>query len=248
MKRFLLMLFLLSVVMIGDVALLALVANSIKYTDAWASFVPDLLVGVITTGGLGLLLWQLTRRLEQSADRISAKRQASSSWRTLARRLATVVNTEDFELDPEDASSLGPVADRVIQLLEEEPLDEYFALLEHDEIKRASAALVALETARGLGRGVNAATIDVHRRTMDASYVSSRLAQAVWISGAYGVSGREAAVHYGVSLDEMDAVLKYIASNTTPALEVRLGEYAMARMMAERKLQKLRSDATSSTF
>jgi len=74
------MLALLSLVGIGDLLLLVLISASVTVEGSWASFAPDLLVGLVTTGGLGLALYFYTQRLERSFEERASRRALLNDW------------------------------------------------------------------------------------------------------------------------------------------------------------------------
>ncbi len=101
------MIALLSAVMVGDLLLFEAIAASVTVEGAWASFVPDLLVGLITTVGLGFVLFMLTRRIETSADARAARQVVLKEWRDAWLHLdEAIVITKEVRATLESLSDL----------------------------------------------------------------------------------------------------------------------------------------------
>lgn len=79
--RFILMLTALSAVMIGNVFVLSVISEINFAGVSWSTFLPDLIVGILTTGGLGVLLYFFTRRIEISAEQRGRRLSLMSEWR-----------------------------------------------------------------------------------------------------------------------------------------------------------------------
>jgi hypothetical protein len=236
------MLVVLSAVMIGDVTLLTLIASSLRVGTAWDSFVPDLIVGAITTGLLGVLLWYFTWRVEKDAERRGMRRGASLRWSVVGRRVANIVNTEDFVDDVTDASNLGPVAVDLIQLLQDEPLAEWRYLLNSAEIDRTLKALMGLEKTAALGRAINEEIRFWHMTTSFSAPVSLEQARAILIGESLTFDARTTGLTMGVKRRHMSMVLADFATKRNMDLDGKIAAYTLNRRQAEADVRRLRAN------
>lgn len=239
--KFLLMLLLLTCVMAADVALLNLIASSLRVGTDWKTFVPDLVVGLITTGVLGLLLWYFSWHIERRAERRETARLARLRWSIVGRRVANIVNTEKFEDHVLDASNLGPIAQKLVNLLQDEPLAEWHAVLGEAEIELTLGALNRLEKTIALGRAINEQIRSWHLTSRFSKPLSSDQARAILVGGSYGFSFRETALTMGVKRRHVSAVIKEIENNLDADLDGKIAAYTLSRLQAETDVGRLKA-------
>lgn len=235
------MLLLLTAVMLGDVTLLNLIASSLRVGPNWDSFVPDLIVGLITTGALGLLLWYFSWQIERGAERRDAARIARIRWSTVGRRVSNIVNTEQFKDNVTDASDLGPLAAELVNLLQDEPLAEWHAALGKPEIARTLRALKSLEKTIALGRAINDDIRFWHMTSSFSKPLTLKQATAVLVGSTYGYGLQETALMMGVKRRHISTLLREIDRSRNADLDSKLGAYALNRLQAETNVQQLKA-------
>lgn len=235
------MLVVLSAVMMGDVALLSLIGASLQDVEGWATFAPDLVVGLITTGVLGLVVWSITHRIETNLESRNAQRTARNRWSVIQRRVTNAVNTLDFADDVTDASRLGPVADALIQILENEPLAEWAQLLNSAEILQLNATLARLERTVSMGTAVNDSIRFWFVTSSWSVKVSLEQVRAIQIGRALGFDRTLTARTFGVKARVTSKLLSEMDSRASSDLEDKLVVYALNRRTAEESVERLRS-------
>jgi hypothetical protein len=113
----------------------------------WGVFVPELIVGALTTLGFGFLLWQVQKRSE---ERQFAK-QLALNWAGVRAQAVRIVNGALFAHSGSSASNFGSLPRELTALCEDKPLDAWNAYLKDPDIPVLSAAVDSMETARILG-------------------------------------------------------------------------------------------------
>lgn len=145
------MVVLLAAVQLGVVALLSLIANSLTTEGAWATFAPDLTVGILTTLGLGALLWVFTHRLERGAEdralMVSRRREAESGWNALRPRVAIVLWHGSVTRAVMSSTELGTTPRRLVEMTADKPLESWFEVLDDSLIALLRRVVAESETA-----------------------------------------------------------------------------------------------------
>jgi hypothetical protein len=113
----------------------------------WGVFVPELIVGALTTLGFGFILWQLQRRSEERLF----TRQLALTWAGVRTRTVRIVNGALFFHNGTSASDFGSLPRELMALCGDKPLDAWYQHLKDNDILILSAAVESMETARILG-------------------------------------------------------------------------------------------------
>jgi hypothetical protein len=113
----------------------------------WGVFVPELIVGALTTLGFGFILWQLQRRSEER----QFTRQLALTWAGVRAHTVRIVNGAGFMHLANSASDFGSLPRELTALCEDKPLGLWYEHLKDPDILVLSTAVDSMETARILG-------------------------------------------------------------------------------------------------
>jgi hypothetical protein len=113
----------------------------------WGVFVPELIVGALTTLGFGFVLWQVQKRSEERLFR----NQLALTWSGVRAHTVRIVNGALFAHIGSSASDFGSLPRELTALCQDKPLDAWYQHLKDTDILVLSAAVDSMETARILG-------------------------------------------------------------------------------------------------
>jgi len=233
----------LSAIVLGVVALTSLLLAQMFVPKGWETFTSDLVVGVLTTGVLGVLLWLFTRKIDSDARTREATQLARLRWAVVVRRIAVIVNSEDFEDKVLDAADLGPVARQLVTLLQDEPLTEWNSVLDLHEISRVTSALQQLETTAALGRKLNHEIRFAFNSSERRSSQPLKAFQSAFIGEALGFDLSATLHAFKISGRRKARFLEDVDRLRSGNLQQRITEYALMRHSAEHLVDQLRTRA-----
>lgn len=242
------MLCVLSAVMVGVLGLMSLILNQAVVPAGWETFTSDLVVGIITTGGLGLLLWWFTRRIDRDAGKRENLQLARVRWAVVVRRVAMIVNTEDFEANVLDASDLGPIARDLVALLQDEPLTEWSSTLALEEISQVNSALHQLETALALGRRLNSAIRFAFSVSRRRSTQPLKAFQSAFVGQSLGLGLDATTAAFKIKGKQQAKFLEDVERMRSSDLDQRIFEYSLMRKSAEDRVDRLRTQVNRSAI
>ena len=113
----------------------------------WGVFVPELIVGALTTLGFGFILWQVQRSSEERLFR----RQLALTWSGVRAHAVRIVNGAGFFHNGASATDFGSLPKELTALCEDKPLGAWYEHLKDPDILVLSAAVESMDTARILG-------------------------------------------------------------------------------------------------
>jgi hypothetical protein len=110
----------------------------------WGVFIPELIVGALTTLGFGFILWQVQKRSEAR----QFTKQLALAWSTVRSRTVRIVNGASFAHNGSSATDFGSLPRELTALCEDKPLDAWYEHLKDPDILVLRDAVDSMETAR----------------------------------------------------------------------------------------------------
>ncbi|TFC11086.1 hypothetical protein [Cryobacterium sp. MDB2-33-2] len=160
-------------------------------TVDWSSFVPDLIVGLLTGVVVGAVLWWWTIL----AQRRNAQEITVRDWAILKAKLSSGLRRPHSQ-GCEDFAALGPAADRLYELVSERPLRLWYSITPVPGIAEAVAFQDAYEAASATGHTLENNLLSAIHRQQVYGKDADTIAKLIRLEFARGRPARPVDVAY----------------------------------------------------